>query len=118
MAYAFKLMREMEWQKFAESLMFFGSTVDVKDGFIHLSYADQLAETARKHFSGQADLILCAVDCAILGDALKNEPSRHGQLFPHLYRPLHWREVFWHTSLHLDPDGVPILPVLPPENRP
>ena len=110
---AYKLMREPAWHKFAKSLMFFGSEVDLKDGFIHLSYADQVAETAQRHFFGMPDLILCAVDCVGLGSALKNESSRHGQLFPHLYRPLHWHEVFWHTSLHLGPDGAPVIPILP-----
>jgi uncharacterized protein (DUF952 family) len=60
----------------------------MRDGFIHLSTATQLAETLRRHFSGQSDLVLVEVDPGDLGDALRWEPSRGGDLFPHLYGPL------------------------------
>ena len=60
----------------------------VADGFIHFSTAEQAVETAARHFAGQDDLLLIAVDAAALGDALKYEVSRGGALFPHLYAPL------------------------------
>ncbi len=62
--------------------------VDLRDGFIHFSTAEQAVETAAKHFAGQRDLVLLAVEADALGDALKWEPSRGGALFPHLYAPL------------------------------
>jgi uncharacterized protein (DUF952 family) len=50
--------------------------------------AEQLAETARRYFSGYEELLLLAIDPALLGDALKFEPSRDGALFPHIHGPL------------------------------
>lgn len=64
-----------------------------------------MAETAARHFSGQADLLLIAVDGAALGDKLVYEPSRGGDLFPHLYGPLPLTAVLWETPLALDHDG-------------
>lgn len=68
--------------------VFEGAAIDLTDGFIHFSTAKQAAETAARHFSGQVDLLLIAVDGAALGDKLVYEPSRGGDLFPHLYAPL------------------------------
>ena len=67
---------------------FHGAPIDMADGFIHLSTALQLTETVDRHFSGQEDLIIAAVDLVALGDAVRLESSRHGQLFPHVYAPL------------------------------
>ena len=60
----------------------------LRDGFIHFSTASQVAETARKHYFGQTGLFLVAVDADALGDALRWEPSRNDELFPHLYGEL------------------------------
>ena len=62
-----------------------GAPIDLADGFIHFSTAEQVRETAAKHFAGQTDLLLVAIDGGRLGDALKYEVSRGGALFPHLY---------------------------------
>jgi uncharacterized protein (DUF952 family) len=79
----YKIVTVALWRE-AEGLGFFsGSPVDIRDGYIHFSTAAQLAETAKKHFSGEQDLLLVAVDPAQL--ILRWEPSRGGQLFPHLY---------------------------------
>ncbi|MDD2704229.1 MAG: DUF952 domain-containing protein [Acidocella sp.] len=67
---------------------FTGAPVDMADGYIHLSTAGQLAETVRKHFTGQTDLVVAAVDLATLGNAVKWEISRGGAEFPHLYGTL------------------------------
>jgi uncharacterized protein (DUF952 family) len=83
-----------------------GAPVDLADGFIHFSDAEQVAETAAKHFAGQDDLKLLAVDADALGDALKWEPSRGGALFPHLYRPLSMDEVVWVRPMPLRADGT------------
>jgi len=76
------------WREAERSGVFRGSDADLRDGFIHLSTAAQVAETASKHFAGQSGLLLVHVDSARLGDALKWEPSRGGALFPHLYGEL------------------------------
>ena len=91
-----------------------GSAVDMADGYIHFSTAAQAPETARRHFLGQADLVLLTVDAEALGDALRWEPSRGGDLFPHLYAPLAVSQVGAERALVLDRDGAPRLGALEP----
>lgn len=98
----YKIFRQTEWQAFDAAGVTEGAPVDLSDGFIHFSTADQLEETAAKHFAGQTDLVLAGVEADAL-DALKWEPSRGGALFPHLYRALRREEVI--TLRHL-PDGA------------
>ncbi|MGL5448600.1 MAG: DUF952 domain-containing protein [Rhabdaerophilum sp.] len=112
MALLYKILPRSEWDAFVESRIFRGSPVDLSDGFIHFSYGHQLGETARKHFSGQSDLMLFAAEANALRAALKNEPSRGGDLFPHLYAPLDLSSVLWSRPLPLAPDGSPALPAL------
>ena len=83
--------------------------MDLADGFIHFSGADQARETARRHFQGQGDLMVLAVEAAALGANLKWETSRDGALFPHLYGPLDCRHVVDARPAPLGPDGVPDL---------
>jgi uncharacterized protein (DUF952 family) len=87
-----------------------GSPDDVRDGFIHLSTAAQTRETAGKYFAKQDDLVLAAIDVAKLGSALRWEASRGGQLFPHVYGPLHADIVLWTKPLPLDTSGHHIFP--------
>lgn len=91
--------------------VFAGAPVDLADGYVHLSSAAQLDETVTKHFAGQDDLHLAAVDLAALGDAVKWEPSRGGELFPHVYAPLPLSAVLAYGPLELDDDGKVKLPV-------
>ena len=79
----YKIVPAALWREAELAGVFAGSPVDERDGFMHFSTAEQLAETARKHFSGQDDLLLVAVDANQV--ELRWEPSRGGQLFPHLY---------------------------------
>jgi uncharacterized protein (DUF952 family) len=106
----FKIVARDAWEEASRLGSYAGSSVDVRDGFIHLSAYHQLEETAAKHFSGQDDLLLIAFDADALGDALKWEPSRGGDLFPHLYAPLPAARALWTKPLPLGTDGVPILP--------
>jgi uncharacterized protein (DUF952 family) len=95
----YKICERAAWQE-AESAGFYGgSAVDGRDGFIHFSTAGQVGETAAKHFAGQTDLMLIAVDGSALGAALKWEPSRGGALFPHLYGVLPVAAVRWARPL-------------------
>jgi uncharacterized protein (DUF952 family) len=108
----FKIFRRPEWDAFRAAGETAGAPVDLADGFIHLSTAEQVAETAARHFAAESDLVLVAVDEERLGAALKWEPSRGGALFPHLYRPLRLSDVIWDKSLplgatgHIFPEGV------------
>jgi uncharacterized protein (DUF952 family) len=86
---------------------FEGSEPDLRDGFIHFSSADQLEGTLAKHFAGQPNLVLLAVDTERLGERLQWEPSRGGAIFPHLYGPLDLGAVLWTEPIALGPDGRP-----------
>jgi uncharacterized protein (DUF952 family) len=82
---AFKIFTAVEWAQFQADGVFRGAPVDLADGYIHMSTADQLDETLSKHFAGQVGLVVAEISLAALGDALKWEASRGGALFPHLY---------------------------------
>ena len=101
----YKILREDEWKTLRSTGALAGSPVDLADGFVHLSSADQAPETAAKHFAGAEGLRLAAVEEERLGDALKWEPSRGGALFPHLYRELRLSDLAWCQPLPLGPDG-------------
>ena len=88
--------------------------MDLADGFIHFSTAAQAAETARKHFRGEAGLVVLALEAETLGPALKWEPSRGGALFPHLYGWLPTALVLEVWAAPLDADGVPDIGDLAP----
>lgn len=108
----FKIFRRPEWDALRAAGSSKGAPVDLTDGFIHLSTAQQVAETVSKHFATESDLVLVAVRADRLGPALKWEVSRGGALFPHLYRPLSMMDVLWDKSLplgaagHIFPQGV------------
>jgi len=112
MTLIYKILSHAEWEAAQAAGQFEGSAVDLQDGFIHLSAADQAQETAAKWFKGQADLVLLGVEAESLGEDLKWEASRGGALFPHLYRPLRVGEVLSQADLELDAGGVPQLGVL------
>ena len=65
-----------------------------------------------KYFAGQADLVLVAFDDATLGAELRYEPSRGGELFPHLYAPLDPTLALWAKPLPLRADGAHVFPDL------
>ena len=107
----YKISQRDAWQKAAEAGVFHGAPIDEKDGYIHFSTAAQVKETAAKHFAGQDDLMLVAVEVARLGDALKWEPSRGGALFPHLYGSLPIEAVCSVEPLPLGCDDAHVFPV-------
>lgn len=106
----YKILGEAEWQLAVRTGQYTGSADDARDGYIHLSAADQVAATAAKYFAGRTDLVLVAIDSARLGDRLKWEPARGGALFPHLYGPLDPAAAVAVRPMPLGPDGMPALP--------
>jgi uncharacterized protein (DUF952 family) len=106
----YKICTAAEWREAERAGVYRGSAVDLKDGFIHFSTAEQAAETAAKHFAGQRDLVLVAVDADAFGDGLKWEPSRGGVLFPHLYGELPLKAVQRVDPLPLDETGRHVFP--------
>ena len=90
--------------------LYHGTEDDRRDGFLHFSTAAQVAESARRHRAGQTGLVLIAVESARLGERLRWEPSRGGQLFPHLYGALDPAEIASVRPLPLGPDGLHVFP--------
>lgn len=112
-ALIYKICPRELWREAEAKGRFSGAPVDQEDGFIHFSTAAQVEETAARHFGRQEDLLLISVDPAMLGDALRYEPSRGGDLFPHLYADLSLSAVRATTPLPLGPDGRHRFPRLP-----
>ena len=108
----FKICSHTSWREAEAAGRFAGAPVDVADGYIHLSTATQVGETARRHFAGQSDLVLAAIDAGRLGHVLKWEPSRDGDLFPHLYDDLPVAAVSWVRPLPIGADGRHVFPDL------
>lgn len=101
----YKICPAEMWQAAVTAGIFRGAPVDRADGFIHFSTAEQVKETATRHFAGADGLVLVAVDSDRLGSALRYEPSRGGALFPHLYAPLDPAAALWVKPLPLTSDG-------------
>ena len=108
---AYKILTAAQWAAFVDAGTFAGAPIDLADGYIHLSGADTVIETAARHFVGQDDLILATVDLDVLGDSVRWEASRGGALFPHVYGVLPLTAVARHDALPLGPAGAHVFPV-------
>ncbi|WP_135465920.1 DUF952 domain-containing protein [Crenalkalicoccus roseus] len=109
----YTLVRRAEWRAAEAAGEYRGSTDDARDGFLHFSTAAQVRESAAKHRRGEADLLLVAVEAAVLGPALRWEPAAGGRrpgLFPHLYGPLPLSAVRSVAALPLGADGAHLFP--------
>ena len=106
---AFKILSRADWRAALAEGRYDGSPVDLADGYIHLSAAEQLDATAAKHYAGQTDLMLVEVDLTALGEDLIWEPSRGGALFPHIYGPLPTSATRGARGLSVTADGRMIL---------
>ncbi|PSC06657.1 DUF952 domain-containing protein [Alsobacter soli] len=106
----YKIVPAPLWRAADAAGEFRGAPVDLADGYIHFSTGAQARETAAKHFRGQQDLLLVAVEGDDLGPALKWEPSRGGALFPHLYAPLPVSAARSVVPLPLGPDDSHLFP--------
>lgn len=108
---AYKVLTAEQMTALEQDGRFAGAPIDLQDGYIHLSTAEQLTETVDKHFAGQTDLHVAAVDLGSFGESLRWEKSRGGQLFPHLYGPLLLETVVAYGPMERDDDGRVKLPV-------
>ncbi|MFT0875957.1 DUF952 domain-containing protein [Rhodopseudomonas palustris] len=108
----YKICDAAAWRGAEQAGRYGGSADDARDGFIHFSTAPQLAGTLAKHYAGQTGLKLIAVDAEALGDRLRWEPSRGGELFPHLYGELALSAVTGVQDLVTRPDGSHVVPEL------
>ena len=102
----YKLLGKADWEAAKTAGQFTGAGVDLEDGYIHFSTAAQCAETARRYYMGRTELMILEVEGDGLGEALKWEPSRGGDLFPHLYAALPLSTVLWEKPLPLGADGA------------
>jgi uncharacterized protein (DUF952 family) len=108
----YKIFRADEWAAFEAAGETLGAPIDLADGYVHISTGTQVAETVSKYFNKVEGLQILALEADTLGEALKWEPSRGGELFPHLYRILRMEDIEWVKPLPLDgdehvfPDGV------------
>jgi uncharacterized protein (DUF952 family) len=103
----YKILPRPDWETARAAGRYAGSPLDAQDGFIHFSTAAQAQETARRHFAGQADLVVLELEADDLGAAIRWEPSRGGDLFPHLYESLDIALVRAVTEAPLGSDGTP-----------
>lgn len=110
----YKITPASAWREAERHGVYRGSADDVRDGYIHFSTPTQVAETVRKHFFGQSGLFLVAVDADMLGEALRWEPSRNDELFPHLYGELDLGAVLDVLELRSRTDGSHDVPELAP----
>ena len=108
----YKICDRRLWQAAEKVGLFSGAEIDIEDGFIHFSTADQLPSTLALHFEGRNNLVLIAVDAFTLGKEIIYEEARDGALFPHLYQSLSMKHVVWVKPLSLDKAGVHTLPEL------
>jgi uncharacterized protein (DUF952 family) len=108
--YIYKIATKTQWEDAIKKGVFEGAPIDLSDGYIHFSTANQARETAAKHFHGQTNLKLVTVPTNVLGDALKWETSRGGDLFPHLYAKLKTADAVSVLDLPEDETGGHIFP--------
>jgi len=106
----YKVMSRTAFAEAKAKGRFEGSADDRRDGFIH-----QLEGTLAKHFARGKVLVVLAMDTTTLGERQRWEPSRGGDLFPHLYGPLPFEALIWEEPIELGTDGRHRLParVLP-----
>lgn len=108
---AYKILTGPQMDALEADGSFAGAPVDLTDGYIHLSTADQLTGTVDRHFAGLDDLHIVAVDLSVVGDAIRWEEARGGEPFPHLYAALPLSAVIAYGPLERDHDGRVRLPV-------
>ena len=101
----YKIFRADEQAAFEAAGRTAGAPIDLQDGYVHMSTAEQVKETAAKHFATEDNLYLLAIETDQLGDDVKWEVSRGGAEFPHLYRDLLASDVVWTKTLKLGPNG-------------
>jgi uncharacterized protein (DUF952 family) len=102
--YLYHVAVEAEWE--ARSSNHYRPAGFGNEGFVHLSAADQLAETLHRYYRGRDDLVLLTIDPGRIEAALVWEDLyRSGAEFPHVYGPIDLSAVVVATPLACDGDG-------------
>ncbi|HQT67891.1 MAG: glutathione S-transferase [Rhodospirillales bacterium 20-60-12] len=107
---AYKIMTSADFRQMQQRGQYAGSDADIADGFIHLSTAGQISATLDKHYPDQSHLVILAINLSVCGAALRWEPSRGDDLFPHIYAALSIDAVAAHGTLCRAADGAVMLP--------
>lgn len=106
----YKICDATTWRAAEREGSFSGLPLDLRDGYIHMSPASEVEGTLAKHFVGQTDLLLIAVERDVIADIVRDEASRGGVLFPHIYGDLPMRAVVWCEPIAQDAKGRHVLP--------
>ena len=81
------------------------------EGFIHCSADEaQALRVAERLYAGVGGLQLLDVDTEKLNAEVKREPSRSGEIYPHIYGKINLDAVIRVRDLSLDADGRHSLP--------
>ena len=84
--YIYKILTKEEWLKAKITGTIIGSTMDIKDGFIHLSTSKQIKRIANKYFPDMTNGYLIKIDYKKIKTNIKWEPNSKGELFAHSYK--------------------------------
>ena len=106
--FIYKVCDNALWDVAKRDGKFIGAEIDLKDGYIHFSTANQLHDTLVRHFAGRDGLVLLKIEISQLDIIWEN--ARNGDLFPHLYDHLPLNSVVAEHHLHLSADGDHIVP--------
>jgi uncharacterized protein (DUF952 family) len=102
--HVYKILTPAQWQD-AERAGVTAVPLDVADGFVHLSTADQVIGTLARHFGAHDALVLVRFAVTDL-PPLQWEAARDGHLFPHLYAPLELARADRTIELRRGADGA------------
>jgi uncharacterized protein (DUF952 family) len=103
MAKIFHLITERDWELAQESGQWRPESLD-KEGFIHCSVDEEQAmRVVARLYSERADLLALEVDTEKLHYPVISEPSRSGEIYPHIYGPLELSAII--NILRVKADG-------------
>jgi glutathione S-transferase len=103
MAVLYHLVRRAHWEALPEQ-DYRAASLD-SEGFIHCSFAHQVAGSANRFFADADDLLVLEIDPAHLVSPLRNEPAGSGEVFPHIHGPLNRKAVVSARPMRRGADG-------------
>ncbi len=86
--FVYRIATRSDWTQAQARGSYAGQAHDARDGFLHLSTRAQVAGTLDAHYPERAGLVLLEIEVSQIAAQLRFEPSRRGELFPHLYGAL------------------------------
>ena len=105
MAIIYHLVPESHWESAQFEQEYWADSL-ATEGFIHCSkdHAQALA-VANRLYGGRQDMLVLEVETERLTSPLKHEPSRSGEIYPHIYGPLNTGAVTGVLKLQVGQDG-------------